>query len=256
AALEAKETRRVERTKRPILRPALMAACVAVLIAVGAAFHDDLLLPLASDHRTAVGERTPIALADGSRVTLNTDTAIAVDLETKSRRVRLLQGEAWFDVAADGFRPFVVETPAGLVRVTGTSFGVRLHRETAVVSLTEGNVELMAENDEATTATPLGAGHRITFSPAGVSAPTALDKTTATAWLRGQMVFFDARLADVIAELNRYRSGRIVITNSDLGDLRINGVFSTDDPDAALDAIANTLPVRIMRLTDLLILLH
>jgi transmembrane sensor len=77
-----------------------------------------------------------------------------------------------------------------------------------------------------------------------------------TAWLRGQIVFFNTPLRAVIAELNRYRRGYIVIANGKLETLKISGVFATDDPNAALAAIAATLPVRIIRLTDYLVLLR
>ena len=237
--------------------PAMLAACLAMVMMTGVVYRHDVLIRLNADHMTSVGERTPLALADGSRVTLNTDSAISVDLEEGRRSVRLLRGEAWFDVRPDSNRPFLVETGAGHIRVTGTSFGVRLKGDAAIVSLTEGQLELVTEPVQGGVSfAALSAGQQARLSQAAISPATAFDKTQATAWLRGQLVFFDTPLSDVVADLNRYRYGRIVIANDGLDDLRISGVFTTDDPEAALNMLADTLPVRMTRLTDYLIVLR
>lgn len=249
--------RRLRLFRASVIHPAMLAACLAVFVVAGVLYRDDFLVGLRSDHVTAIGQRTPTTLDDGSRVTLNTDSAIAVDLATGQRRVRLLRGEAWFDVNPGGANPFLVETAAGSIRVTGTSFGVRLQGSTTIVSLTEGQVELMAINDrDETPGLTLRPGQQARLSPVGISDPVAFDETAVTGWLRGQFVFFNTPLPDVVAELNRYRTGHIVVANDELDDLRINGVFKTDDPDAALTLIADTLPVRVTRLTNLLVLLR
>ena len=237
-------------------RPAWAAAGLAILLAVGAVQVDDVVTALRSDHATAVGERALLELNDGSRVTLNTDSAIAVDLSPERRQVRLLRGEAWFDVTPDAARPFVVATEAGRIRVTGTSFGVRLGDDAAVVALTEGNLELRTGDGPGDTAPALvlTGGHQARLSPDGAFGPTALNRTAATAWLHGQIVFFDTPLPDVVAELNRYRAGRIVILDGSLDSLTVSGVFATDSPDDGLDAIASTLPIQVTRLTDFLVI--
>ena len=243
----------------PLLhRPAWAAASLAILLLVGAFQVDDVVTSLRSDHMTTVGERAPLALDDGGRVTLNTDSAIAVDMSPERRQVRLLRGEAWFDVTPDVDRPFVVATRAGRIRVTGTSFGVRLDEDAVVVALTEGKLQLRTGDRDGDTAPALvlTGGHQARLSPDGAFGPTALNRTAATAWLRGQIVFFDTPLPDVVAELNRYRAGRILILDDSLDGLTVSGVFPTDNPDAGLDAIASTLPVRVMRLTDLLVILR
>lgn len=238
-------------------RSAVLAACLAVVTVAGVFFRDDVVTRLHSDHTTSVGERTPLTLADGSRVTLNTDSAISVDFEADGRWVRLLRGEVWFDVNPDGDRPFFVEMAEGGIRVTGTSFGVRLQDNAAIVSLTEGQLELSTRPDRGGPYIRiLSAGHQARLSNGTISQAIALDTTAATAWLRGQLVFFDTPLREVIAELNRYRGGRIIIVDSGLDDLRVSGVFATDDPDAALGVIADTLPVRVTRITNFLLLLR
>jgi transmembrane sensor len=230
---------------------------LAVVIAISVMLFDELRLQLESDYRTAVGQRKTQTLADGSRITLNTDSAIAVEIGPQRRQIHLLQGEAWFEVTPDSARPFVVDTMAGLIRVTGTHFGVRLRDDAAIVSLTEGHVKLSAaDQSDDSAALALNPGQQARLSPLGVSSPSAFDPTATMAWLRGQLVFFNTPLRQVIAELNRYRSGYIVIINEDLNALKISGVFATDDLNVALTALAATLPIRVMRLTDYLVLLH
>ena len=237
----------------------LTALAASLLIAGGGSFlfYQDAVDALRGDLVTAVGERAPRVLADGSRIALNTDTAVALDLDGASRRVEILHGEVWFEVASDKARPFIVETPHGRVRVTGTRFDVRLEENGAVVSLVEGRVELTLPG--AAAAKPpvvLAAGQQARLTHSGISGPMPFDVTAVTAWVRGQFVFYDTPLVEVIAELNRYRTGRIVIADGGLEALRVSGVFKTDDPDAALDVISDTLGVRATRLTDYLVLLY
>ena len=236
-------------------RAGALVACLLVMFAAGTVWHDDISVALTSDYATAVGERRPVALADGSKIVLNTDSAIAVALGPAARHVRLLKGEAWFDVASDTARPFTVETPQGTVEVTGTGFDVRHHDGVTVVSLAEGRVELTTQARPASRVV-LAPGQQARLSAVGISAPVPFDRVAVTAWLRGQMVFYDTPLPEVLAELNRHRSGRIVVLDNDLDRLKITGVFETDDPDAALSVIEDTLPVRLTRLTDYLVLVR
>jgi transmembrane sensor len=234
-----------------------IAAGLLLLAGAGWTLQDSLFAMPQVRHVTAVGEHIPVALSDGSQVRLNTDTVIEVDPASNPRHVRLLHGQAWFEVHADRQHPFIVETPAGNIRVTGTRFDVRIIGDSSMVSLEEGRVELLprheSPNDPALTLTP---GQQARLSPHAVTEVRRFDSPTVTAWLRGQLVFYDAPLAEVIDEMNRYRSGHILVTNPALENLKVSGVFSTAEPDGALDVIANTLPVTITRLTDYLVLLH
>jgi transmembrane sensor len=237
-------------------RRAALAASVLIAAGIGLVLQDDVIDRLRSNHMTAVGERAPLTLEDGSRITLNTDTAVAVGFGPDRRHVRLLRGHAWFDIARDRARPFIVDAAWGAIRVTGTSFGVRLDGEAAIVSLTEGRVELAPTADQAGgPPVTLKPGQQARLSSAGVSDVTDFDRTAVTAWLRGQLVFYDTPLVRVVAELNRYRAGRIAVVRGALDRLKVSGVFRTDDPDAALAVIEDTLPVRVIRLTDYLVLL-
>jgi transmembrane sensor len=254
SSVEGMSSRR--RRLRPLARTAALAACLLIAIAMGGAWQDELIDRLRSDHMTAVGETRPLDLADGSRIVLGTDSAVTVDLGAAGRQVRLLRGEAWFDVATDRSRPFLVQTPGGMVRVTGTRFGVRLRDKAAIVSLAEGRVELTVPGSGHAPGITLRPGEQARLSDAGISRPTAFDAAEVTGWLRGQFVFYDTPLPKVVEELNRYRAGRIVVADGELAHLKVSGVFRTDDPDAALAAMVDTLPLQVTRLTDYLVLLH
>ncbi len=232
-----------------------IVACLPLVMVSGIGWQQDWITHWQSDYITAVGEQAPVALDDGTTITLNTRSAIAVDYTGAARRVRLLMGEAWFDVSDDPQRPFTVATERGEVRVTGTQFNVRQTAEAAIVSLDQGRVELHSD-DRQQQALALMPGQQARLTATGISTPNDFDRTAVTAWLRGQLVFYDSPLGKVVDTLNRYRQGRILITSDELNRLRVSGVFSTTDPDAALALITDTLPVQQTRLTDYLVLLR
>lgn len=233
-----------------------MAACLVLVVFATLGWQQDWMTRLQSDYITAVGEAAPIDTDDGSRITLNTDSALAMDYNTLKRQVHLLKGEAWFNVASTDKRPFIVSTDAGKVRVTGTRFNVRLVGDSAIVSLDEGRVELRTPDTPDDKPVVLEPGQQAVLAGNRISAPAAFDRTAVTAWLRGQFVFYNTPLAEVVETLNRHRHGRIVVTNRELDSLKVSGIFSTDDPEAALDVIAGTLPIHQTRLTDYLVLIR
>lgn len=246
---------------RRLIRQFATAACLALAVFTTLGWQQGWMTQWQSDYITAVGEEAPIETGDGSRITLNTDSALAMDYSARERRVRLLKGEAWFNVASTDKRPFIVSTGAGAVRVTGTQFNVRLAGDTAIVSLDEGRVELRATRAQ-NSGTPdegpivLEPGQQAVLAGNRISAPAPFDRTVVTAWLRGQFVFYNTSLAEVVETLNRHRHGRIMVTSNELNKLRVSGIFSTEDPDAALDVIASTLPIQQTRLTDYLVLIR
>ncbi len=236
-----------------------VAASLLLVLLVSVGWQRDWLTHWQSDYVTGVGEQAPVALADGSQVLLNTDSALVLDYSATERRVRLLKGEAWFQVSADAGRPFIVETDEGTVRVTGTRFNVRLTDRSAVVSLEQGRVVLRAPSVAGSTPgakVVLAPGQQAGLADHRIGTPTPFDNAAVSAWRRGQLVFYDTPLSEVVAALNRYRPGRILITREALNRVRVSGVFSSTDPDAALAVLTRTLPVDALHLTDYLILLR
>lgn len=232
------------------------AACLVLALLIGIGWQQDWATEWQSDYITNVGEQKPVTLDDGSRVILNTQSAVSVDFSENRRRVRLLKGEVWFDVATDTNRPFTVDAGQGSVEVTGTRFNVKLGDVGAQVSLDEGRVRLRTTQSGKGDAVALEPGQQARLTQMGITKPEPFDRNLVTAWQRGQFVFYSAPLSEVVATLNRYRSGQILITDDRLNSLKVSGVFSTEHPDKALEVITNTLPLEQTRLTDYLVLLR
>jgi transmembrane sensor len=228
-----------------------LAAGIGVLVAGG------LPEAVAADLRTGTGERRTASLADGSQVELDAGSALAVDFTPQLRRLRLLSGRALFTVAADPDRPFEVACAGGAVRALGTVFVVHRRAVDVAVSVAESAVSVaMPAVAPTMPAVRLAAGQRLVYGPSGIG-PVALASTAIeTAWRRGKLAFEDRPLGDVVVDLNRYRRGRIVIWDQALIDLRVDGIFDTADPDAALDGIVRTLPVQILHVSSYLAVLR
>ena len=203
-----------------------------------------LQLAWAADHATAAGEMERIALADGSLVTLNTGSAIAVDLGGAERRVRLLAGEAFFAVAPDAAHPFVVTARHGEVRVTGTEFAVRRDPEGDRILLRAGHVAVRAlpGGEEAR----LEPGEAVTAGADGLSAVARSDTEAGLAWLSGRLELRDLSLAEAAAELARYRRAPVMVLAG--GAARVSGSFALADPEAALRALAGAAGRQVQRL--------
>ena len=234
---------------RPVRRWGRFAAAAIVLIGVG--IGTTMLLPagLFADHATAVGERRVVQLADGSSVELGSASAIDVDFGPGRRRVTLLAGEAFFTVVKDPDRAFVVAAKQGEVKVLGTAFNVKIE-DGVDVAVAEHTVEVSMQGR---TPAHLAEGRGIHYDASGLSGVVAADLETIQAWRQDRLIFHDAPLRNVIAELQRYRYGRIQLLGSSLGDRRVTAVFDTRRPDAALDSIARSLDLRIFRVTNLFV---
>jgi len=205
---------------------AAAAACLAVVSA------PTLLLMWQSDYRTGTGEMRNVTLSDGSSVTLDADSAIAVDYGDGRRGVRLLAGRAWFDVAHDEKHPFTVAAATARVRVTGTAFDVGLDDDSIDVALARGSVQVASDDKAPIALTP---GDRIHLTRPSYSVDRSrMAISSMGSWRRGRLVIEDAPLAEGIDQLRRYYPGTIVLTSSKLGQRRVTGVFDADDPEEAL----------------------
>lgn len=212
-------------------------------------------LPLRADFHTGVGEIRRIQLSDGSSVTLNSDSALSVSIDAGVRNLDLLQGEALFQVSPDKNRPFRVHAGNGSVTALGTAFNIRLGTRGTEVTVTEHSVEVTL--DRGMQASRLEEGQSLTFdSRHGIGAAQIADTGAITAWQRGKLIFQDKSLGEVIAELNRYHHGYLLISDVSIAQRRVNGVFNTRDTLAVLDALQASLQIKSTRIGDYLILLH
>ncbi|MEI8573400.1 FecR family protein [Methylomonas sp. LW13] len=247
APLTAKRPRRL----RTASMAAALAAC-AVLITVLP--QSTLLQNLQSDYHTATGEQRLVTLTDGSRLLLNTDSAVGIEMTAAERRVTLLRGEAYFEVARAPQRPFWVVAGDARARVTGTAFSVGRRSENVAVTVAEGRVETSTEShpEQITALTPGESAH---YRGARLSAKHTADIARELAWRQGQMVFVQAPLAEVVAQINRYRPGRLIVTDPQLENRPITAVFNIDKLDDAVSALEQTFGIRARRIADYWVLL-
>lgn len=235
----------------PRRRDAIKALSV-VLVAGGTGWVAHRTTPWrewGADYRTGTGEQRALTLDDGTRVVLNTGTALDVAYGRDLRLIRLQAGEVLVatghrrlpDGTADP-RPLMVETTEGRVQALGTRFSVRQHAGRSGVSVFEGAVEISPAEAPAD-ARVLRAGQSATFGRAMVADLSAADERT-VAWTQGLIVAQDRGLSEFIGELARYRPGRLVCDER-IAHLRVSGVFRLDDTDQVLAALTDALPVRI-----------
>ncbi|MDZ7855858.1 FecR domain-containing protein [Sphaerotilus sp.] len=199
-------------------------------------------------HRTGTGEVRDIQLPDGTQVTLDTASAIDLYFSADERRVRLLAGRVHVTTAHDPaarHRPFVVQTRQGLVRALGTRFTVRQEGDVSHVAVLHGAVELAPIGTQGNVAR-LDAGQQASLSMQSVGEHYALDD--AAAWTQGTLMAERMRLADLLAELGRYRQG-VLRCDARVAELRVSGVFPLRDTDRALANLTLALPVEVVRRT-------
>ena len=231
--------------------PKGLAGLGAALV-LGAALAQQLGLidRFRSDLWSGVGAITHATLADGSRVDLNTDTGVALRFSATERGIDLLRGEAFFDVVPNPERPFVVHGRGLRVRAVGTRFAVRADGDEDPVSVAEGRVDVAASGETLR----LSAGEAVRRGEGASLSVVRTDVTRTLAWREGRLVFSGERLSAVLAELSRYRHGRIVLLDAGAGERRVTGAFDPRNTDEALEVLAATMRVRVTRLTPLLVL--
>jgi transmembrane sensor len=221
-------------------RAVLATVAIAVFAVIGTIFflHSDAVA-------TAIGEQRALALEDGTRVYLNTNSRARVRYDKAVRRVDLEQGEALFEVAKRPDWPFIVTAGDKEVRALGTAFIVRRDSANLTVTLVEGKVTVMPVESAGAPAPMsetevLSPGQRVTF--AGSAVPKldrpALDKVTA--WQRGQVAFDSTPLADAVADMNRYSTVRLVIEDPKTAAIPISGIFRAGDSVNFAHAVAKT----------------
>ena len=202
-----------------------------------------LVAALRADYATGTGERRELALADGSRVWLNTSTALRVDYQDATRRLVLLAGEILIETARDGRgRPFFVQTPAGRLQALGTRFSVQLQERQTRLDVFDGAVEIFTQSGEQGR---VDAGGAALFDAHALT-PLASAAPMRAAWSKGILPADDMPLGELLAELNRYRSGHISVA-PEVAGWGVMGVYPIDDTDRALDMLAQALPIRIHR---------
>lgn len=232
-----------------------VAASLVIAVAIGLGWQ--FLADNAGSYATRVGAMSTVPLADGSKITLNTNSQIRVALNASERRIELSQGEAFFEVAKDAARPFIVTIADKRVIAVGTKFSIRRENDDIRVLVTEGRVKIEQAGASARTPeTQLSAGSEARTAQAAVlvdqPAPSELEQLLS--WRTGYIVFRDTNLADAVADFNRYTSRKIVIDDPAIANIRIGGNFRSDNADAFLSLIQSGFPVHVEQRGDRIIL--
>ena len=238
-----------------------LSAAASIALVLGAAMAWSRYGPGAyQTYQTAVGKQQTVSLADGSTVQLNTNALLQVHFTRAARDLKLLRGEAFFEVAHDRNRPFTVSTPAGSVQAVGTAFSVRVDPGALHVTLVRGTIRGRrtgvgrAERpggDSATVLTAQGGAH-----PDAIVTPQAIRRETMSSaavarelsWRQGILVFDGDTLPAVIADMSRYTDVQVEIADPRLRDLKIAGYFDAGDLDAMLQVLQLSFGVHIERL--------
>lgn len=208
---------------------AALAACLALAFAL-----PEVRVRLAADAVTPAGAGRTLALDDGSTVALAGDSALAVDLDGAARRLRLLRGAAYFEVAPDAARPFTVAAGAVTVTVRGTGFAVGRGDAVTTVAVAHGRVEVRSEGETAV----LAPGERLEIGETGRRL-SAVDPADVALWRADRLAVRDAPLGEVLDAIARRHGGGYLI-GGDLRARRVTGVFDLSDPERALVALLAT----------------
>lgn len=235
-AIAAVAPRRAPRRPRRLFVLAPAFALLLIGIAVGVAFY-----PFGtSAFHTESGEQRAIALEDGSRLQLNSETDVRVRYNSHARQLVLQRGEALFNVAHDTSRPFTVHAGDITVTATGTRFDVSRLGQQTVVTLIEGRVSVRDGSEHLTWLAP---GQQWQSRSQG-EAVRLVSTTNVVAWTQGRIVFDNIALNDAIEQINRYGGKPITLDATAMKDRRISGTFEINDPQSFTAAVTALLPLR------------
>ncbi len=260
----AKTRKQPNQTKRWLAIPLALAAALLVAVMGVMPQQAHLFDAYLSDYHTGTGELRDIQLTDGSHLLLNTNSAVSVDYQDSLRVIELHHGQVRFTVAKDAKRPFEVQSGGLSVRALGTVFEV-YNQETGDISVTVqehavsarlSSPEDFAPSEQSQTVI-INEGQQLHYLGGNnLPAPQNSDISQLTAWQQQKLFINDRPLSEAIAELNRYRNGRIVVPDAKLNNQRITGVFSLVNTDETLHTLSTALALQETRLGSWWVVLH
>lgn len=236
---------RASRSGKGTVLPAILAATAVAVAAVGLF----VWLPSRGVYSTTIGGRDVVQLADGSRITLDTDTRLRVRFEASERRIFLERGQALFVVAHDADRPFRVAAGGAAVTALGTTFDVRREADGARVTLVVGSVAVTDTADGKTRSWRLSPGQQLETEKTN-PAPRTVDAALATSWSEGRLVFRRTPLREAVAEVNRYLPHKITLDAGPAEAVAVNGVFTAGDRDAFVAAATDLFGLKAQNQAD------
>lgn len=237
------------------LQAVAIAAALAV-VAVGSVFY----LQRPAGISTRIGEQRVLALDDGSRIILNTDTRVLVSYTDKARSVELKEGEALFEVMRDSARPFIVTAGERTIRALGTSFVVRRDAQRLAVTLVEGKVAVAPTQQAGTIGDTvagtvlLSPGERAIFDAGNLLKKDRPQLENLLAWERREVAFDNSALADAVTEMNRYNRKPLAIEVSGAGGMNVTGLFRAGDSLSFARAVAEAYDLQVTEEPDRIVL--
>jgi len=240
--------RATPRLRRLSLRFVAGPVAASLLLAVTG---PEIMLRLRADHSTDRGEVRTVRLSDRSTVMLDTNSAIAVHYRNTERRIKLLRGCVWFDVAHDDARPFRVDAGSGVIEDVGTAFEVTEGRATQV-AVSQGAVRLLRGGG--TSPVTLTAGQRANMTGGIVSSLPAVLPGRIAAWRYGELLIDDMPLDQAIALAGRYRPGLTLVWADLSARPHVSGAFRIAQADEAVIAMATNAGLRVAHLPGAMIL--
>jgi transmembrane sensor len=245
AGMHGRRAARRRHRRWPVFAGIAASLLVAAAVAGGFAWRDYARVDRAA-WETAMGARQVVHLPDGSTATLGSETDVRMAFSRGERDLELARGEAFFDVAHDTARPFVVHANGYRVTAVGTRFDVRRDAGRLRVVVTRGLVRLQSANDPAKPPAMLPAGSIATIADGDVAINQATvdGAREALSWRSGFVVFHRTPLAEAVREFNRYNTRQIVIADPSLEALRVGGNFKLDNSDAFVRLMQAVFPVQ------------
>jgi transmembrane sensor len=230
-----------EASNKVLAFPARRQSLAAWMIAAAAACLALAVMPvltrhLGADYSTSTGEVRQIALVDGSTVQLAPHSSLSASLTAESRTIKMLDGRAFFDVAKDAARPFVVHAGDVSITVLGTAFDVRINDDSVAVAVRHGRVSVQQASGRVDER--LAPGDQLTIHrTTGRAVAEMVPEAAVGSWSDGQLSVLNAPVSDVVAEIRRYHRGWIIIADDRLGAERVTGLYNLQNPDMALNAL-------------------
>jgi transmembrane sensor len=227
----------------PVSRRRALVAAGGAAIAVGAGISYLREAP-ANAYQTEIGEQKHIALEDGSRIFLDTNSRVDVDFGRTLRSAELQYGRANFRLVADPWRPFIVSASSSRIVAAASTLDVKRDGEQVSVLVIQGAAEIQRPNFPAT---KLSGGERFLAVANGEGQLDRPNLAPLLAWQTGQAIFENGRLSDAVAEMNRYSTTKLAIVDSDTGELRVSGIYAVGDNLSFANSVSRLLPVKIVQ---------
>ncbi|GAA3687440.1 FecR family protein [Acetobacter lovaniensis] len=245
--------RATKRRRLAVMAVGLAAACVAAGV-----FSPELLLRLQADQITGVAQQREVTLADGSTIRLAPSSAIATHFTAGRRDVRLLRGEAFFQVTHDAKRPFVVTTGAVQTTDVGTAFDVRRNAADTTVAVREGAVQVETSGSPHGVREVLRAGDEIRVQTHGDRvfdvARRHIEPEEVALWTSARAMVRDRTVGDAVEAIRPWFHG-VIVLRGDLAHQPLTGVYNLSDPLEALAAVAHAQGATMYRISPWIVVL-